>query len=352
MAVHDSCPPAIVVRPRIANGKPELVGLSRRVAVQGEGSDGVRRPAVHVLGESGVRNHELAVVEYRVTDQSVDEPLDLGAELRRFARELLERLGQAMTHRYVAARECSLKLVLVVARDADRPAVRNQAHHQPQHRGRRGSSVHEVAEKDRFTPVRMRRVGSVGIYRPTECGQELDELAVTPMDVPDDVERSGAITPISPKPLACDACVVDLRRAAQDVDASESLASDVLERSSERTPLISDDVGPEVPVGSPGVALLTHLRWCVEHDGDGKDVMTSRKLDERCPVFLADTRRVDDGYSPGLEALGRDHVEDVECGAGRGLVIRIVGDECAAEVGRHNLGGAEVPRRERRLSRA
>ena len=90
VAVHDRGAPAVVVGPGVANRQAELVGLAGRVAVERERAHGVGRAAVHVLGQPGVRDHELAAVEHGVAHEAVDERVDLGAELGGLGAELRE----------------------------------------------------------------------------------------------------------------------------------------------------------------------------------------------------------------------------------------------------------------------
>ncbi len=62
--------------------------------------------------------------------------------------------------------------------------------------------------------------------------------------------------------------------------------------------------------------------------------------------------RVHDGQPPGRQPLADDEVEQLERVRGGGLVVLVVGDQAAAEVGRDHLGRLEVLARERRLARA
>ena len=86
---------AIFVRPGIANGQAELVGLAGRVAVQRETPDPPGRAPVVGLLESGVRNDQLAVVEDQVGDEVVAELLSLSPELRWLLRRAASRFPPA-----------------------------------------------------------------------------------------------------------------------------------------------------------------------------------------------------------------------------------------------------------------
>jgi hypothetical protein len=194
--------------------------------------------------------------------------------------------------------------------------------------------------------------------RPSGCdasapsGWTFQPSRVSNVNVADDVERPGRIAPVGPEPLAHDGRAVDLVGAVERVRALEAFAVEVVHRSAERVPLISDHVRPEVVVRASRVAFATHLGRHIEHDGDREDVMATGKLHQRLAVFGAYAGRVDDHDAARFEALGGDRVQHLERRGGRGLVVLVVGDELAAEVGRHDLGRTEVPRRERRLPRS
>ena len=85
---------AVVVRPRAADGQPELVGLARRLAVERELAHAPRRAALVALGHPGVGDDEPAVVEHGVADVSPSRN-SLSA-VDRVGLELLERLREAV----------------------------------------------------------------------------------------------------------------------------------------------------------------------------------------------------------------------------------------------------------------
>ncbi len=76
------------------------------------------------------------------------------------------------------------------------------------------------------------------------------------------------------------------------------------------------------------------------------------QFDQPPPRLRLDVRRVDDGEATRIESLRSNEVQHLERSVGRLLVVLVVGDEPAAEVGRDHLGLEEVARRERGLAGA
>jgi hypothetical protein len=103
MAVDDRRLAPIVLCPRLADREPVLVGLSGRVAVEGERSHGSGGPAVHVRGQSRVSDDEAPVIEQVVADESVDELGNLGRELRRLNCQLLKAPVEPVSDGDIAA---------------------------------------------------------------------------------------------------------------------------------------------------------------------------------------------------------------------------------------------------------
>jgi hypothetical protein len=142
---------------------------------------------VHALRESRVRDDELAAVEYRVTHEPVDEPLDRVAELNGSSASCSSDSREPMADRHVATGERALELVLVVAGNADRPATGHEVHDKSQDRGLAGPRSTRSPRK-----IASRPSGCKASCRPrsppTENSQELDvSTRWQPMDVADDV---------------------------------------------------------------------------------------------------------------------------------------------------------------------
>jgi hypothetical protein len=75
VAVDDDGAAAVLAGPVVADGEAVLVGLAGGLAVQGELADGAGAAALQALGEAGVGDDQLAVVEHVVADEAVDELL-------------------------------------------------------------------------------------------------------------------------------------------------------------------------------------------------------------------------------------------------------------------------------------
>ena len=133
---------------------------------------------------------------------------------------------------------------------------------------------------------------------------------------------------------------------------AEALALQVPHGLAQRRVLPPDHVRAEVPVGPRGVARLAHRRGQVEDDRDRQHVVLAGERDQRRPGLRLHARRVDDGQPPGREPLARDVVQHVERVHGGRLVVLVVGDQAAAEVGGDHLGRLEVRPGERRLAGA
>src|SRR5205085_2092984 len=107
-----------------------------------------------------VCDNELAVIEYQMADETVDEVSDLLRELGWLIRELRQRLRQPVTLRDVPSLQGAQQLGLMVAGDAQGVAGVDHAHHEAQHRGRRRAAVDEVADEEGPPAGRMVRAGA------------------------------------------------------------------------------------------------------------------------------------------------------------------------------------------------
>ena len=116
--------------------------------------------------------------------------------------------------------------------------------------------------------------------------------------------------------------------------------------------LAADHVVAEVAVGAARVARPADALRHVEHDRGRQHVVLARQRDQRAARVDLHVGRVDDGQPPRRQPLADDEVEQLERVGGGGLVVLVVGDQAAAEVGRDHLGRLEPLARERRLARA
>ncbi|CAO0834319.1 hypothetical protein SMICM17S_01117 [Streptomyces microflavus] len=221
MAVDDGGAAAVVLGPRVAHGQAELVGLAGGVPVQRVRADPARSAAVVLLGQSGVADHQVAAVQHVVADQPVDELPHLLPELGVLgvlARQLLDRLGEAVGLLDLAAREVAAELVLVVAGDAEGVARRDHGHDAAEHTRAVGAPVDEVADEDGRTPF------GVGTVHVSELAQQGVQLGAAAVDVADDVERAGEVAQVVVPALQDHFGALGLLLGAQDVHLAEALA--------------------------------------------------------------------------------------------------------------------------------
>jgi hypothetical protein len=163
--------------------------------------------------------------------------------------------------------------------------------------------------------------------------EELYEFIETAVDVTDDVERAVIGLAVVPESLAFEGGRINLLRRFEDKNVAEAFAFETAKGAAELLGLLDDDVGGEIAVGAGTVALVAEILIDVEDDGDGQAVVFAGEFDEGLAGFLLDVGGVDDGEATGGEALGGDKVEDFEGVRGRRLVVFVIGDKGAAEVG-------------------
>jgi hypothetical protein len=187
---------------------------------------------------------------------------------------------------------------------------------------------------------------------PAESPEQIDQLGVTPVHVTDDVERAGQVALVRPEPLANHLDAIDLVNPAQDVHLSEALAVQVADRTAQRRTLVADHVIAEGAIRSRRVPFAANLGGHIEHDRIREDVVVLGQLHDRPAVLGPHTGRVDHRDPSGLEPLGGNGVQDRERCVRGALIVLVVADQPAAEVGGDDLGGQEVSTGERRLARA
>jgi hypothetical protein len=111
---------------------------------------------------------------------------------------------------------------------------------------------------------------------------------------------------------------------------------------SKRTPqvvrLLPNDVRPEIPIDSRTIALLAETCRKIEYDRNTEHVRFASKLDKALSVFSLDIRCVDNAQSACSQAFPRYVVEKVESIRRCSLVILIVGNQSAAEIGGKDFG--------------
>ena len=88
------------------------------------------------------------MVEYKVTDQAIDELGNALGELGWLCGELFEALGQPVAGCHVLPIQGSEQLDLVIPGEAERGTVGHHAHCEPEHRRRGRSPVDQITEKE------------------------------------------------------------------------------------------------------------------------------------------------------------------------------------------------------------
>ena len=175
-----------------------------------------------------MRDDEFAVVEDVVADQSVEETRDPLRQLRRLARELFERFGQAVRDLHVASLELSHQLDVVIARNAERRFLGHHRHHEAKNVGHPRAAVDEVADEDGLPAGGVRRpivrVALDPFDEVSELVEERAKLVEASVHVADDVERAVLVPAVVPERVALDDRRVDRLDRLEDVDVAESFA--------------------------------------------------------------------------------------------------------------------------------
>jgi hypothetical protein len=305
---------------------------------------------MHLLGKTCVGHDEPPVVEDRVADQSVEERLDLLAEPARLRLELRQGLREAVRDLDVATPERSQQLLLVVPGHAQCGTGGGHRHRGAQNRRRIRAPINEIAEEDDHPVLRVPRHAVIA-GRVPERGEQLAKFRDAPVDVADQVERPVQVGTVRPSALAHDLDAVDLVRPAENEDAAEPLALEVLHRPTQQPRLAPHDMRAEGSIRTLGVPSLRDLVRDVEHDRDGQHMVVAREPDQGLACIGLDVGRVDDRQPPQRQPGAGDRVQGPEGFPRDGLVIRVVGHHRAEGVRRQHFRREEMLRGERRLPR-
>ena len=299
-----------------------------------------------------------AAVEHVVAHQAGDELADPVAEVFGRCTQLFDTAIQAMGQLDLAALQPAVELALVIAQHAQRHAILDHGHDQPQRVRDPWAAIDEITHEHRLAaggrgdPPAGLAVPLHGLDAVAEAAEQRFELVRTAMDVADDVERSPLVAPIGPQPLPHDLGTIHGFLRVELVDMAEALAAQRAHAAPQGHGLVADDMRAEGAVGAALVAGAADLLAGVHDDGHGQGMPTPRHLQQPGAVLGADIGRVDHGEAPGLEPQVQDGVDEAEC-LGRGpLVVLVVGDEPAADVGRDDLGRLEMPPGKGRLAGA
>jgi hypothetical protein len=127
------------------------------------------------------------------------------------------------------------------------------------------------------------------------------------------------------------------------VHLAETLALQAAQTAAELAPLPRDDVLRHAgAVGAGRVALGADAFRDVEDDGDRQHVVLPGEPHQVGTRLALHIGGVHDGQPAGGEPLADDVVQHLERVAAGALVVLVVGDQAAAEVGGDHLGGLEV----------
>ncbi len=348
---------AIVPAPTVAHRQAELVGLPRRLAYSAKARTRPDALPWYASLSPAWATTSRPSSSTRCEDEAVAEFADLVTERLGLARELRERLLEAVGDRDVLARERALELVPRGCRGTASacPAltIPIASRSTPT---TSGPPIDEVAEEDRPSPLGMRGVDRAARFVPLELVAEPSEqrleLGEAAVHIADRVEGPLVAAPIGEerfggRPTAsatsstewrtCTRPEAPLGRARASPAAADRCAA------SRRSPGSGDRC-------ARAFRSAPMLVGRVEHDRDRQDVVRPREVDEALPRLRLDARRVDHREQPCVEALAGDEVERLECGGRRGLVLLVVRHHPAEGVARQHLVRREVRPRERRLA--
>ena len=321
----------IVSGPVVTDRKPELVRLARRLSVQREFSRRRRGAASHLLLHPRVGDHQTSFVQHEVSHQAVEESLDFLQEFWRLLGQLLQSLGQSVGEAHILAPQLAYQPHIVISWHTERLARAHHVHHEPQHVGSARSAVHQVAQKD-GPPV-----GS----RITQQSQQLEQLVKAPVHIADDVERAQLIAPVGPERHAGKRDRIHFLRAGQTEDLPDSLALHPPQASAQQRRVPGYHVAPEAPVRTLCIAFVAKVGRKVKNDRYDHRVVLAGQLYQGGAMLRIHVGRVDHGQSAQGQTLREHEVKRLECWRGERLVVLVVTDQSAEEVGAEHLGRLE-----------
>ncbi len=129
------------------------------------------------------------------------------------------------------------------------------------------------------------------------------------MNVADDVERPGFALAIVPQRLPGDDGRVDFFLRLEHVHVPEAFAPQPAKRPTQLAPLVANDVGTEVTIGSGSIPLVADALGQIQDDRDGEHVVLPRKRNERLARLGLDVRRIDDSQLGAGQASPGDEVQ-------------------------------------------
>ena len=114
---------------------------------------------------------------------------------------------------------------------------------------------------------------------------------------------------------------------------AKTFTLEMAQRASQLLALVAYDVRPKGALRTLAVAFLTELLGQVEHDGHWQAVILTRQRYERLARLRLDIRGVHDREASSRQALGSDEAQDLKGVPGGRLVVFIIRDQTAADIG-------------------
>ena len=98
----------------------------------------------------------------------------------------------------------------------------------------------------------------------------------------------------------------------------------------------------KLAVGAADVAILAEPLRKIKDDGNGKQMVLARQLDQRLSRLRLHVCGINHGELAAAQPLAHNGMKQIECIIGRRLVVLVVRDQGAACIRRHNLSRQEV----------
>src|SRR5258706_1775701 len=184
---------------------------------------------------------------------------------------------------HVLSAQLLQELHIVIAGDTKGSTSGHHRHDKSQRFGNLWPTVDQVADEDRFATVRRRHVELVPalLNRIAEMRQQAEQFVQAAVHVADDVERSMLMPQVVPERLTLDDKTFEIFRLLKDVKVPKSFSLQATQRTPHLLRLITDNMRPEIAVGTCAIALLAKLLGEVENEGHGQDVILARQRDQR-----------------------------------------------------------------------
>ena len=163
--------------------------------------------------------------------------------------------------------------------------------------------------------------------------QERVQFVTAAVHIADNVERSMLMLAVAPDRLALHHRSLNLFWRGQDKDMAKSFTLKMAQRTPQLLALVAHDVRPKGALRTLAVALLTELLRQIEHDGYWQAVILTRQRHERLARLRLHIRGIHDREAPSRQALGSNAAQNLKGVPGGCLIVFIIGDQTAADIG-------------------